>query len=80
MIRSVQPSSSERVGCGGYANSAALLGAPDIELLTLTEMVDAVRFADAVDLALFAGGDTYVRTEASTLQRMSFSAACKFFP
>ena len=26
------------VGCGGYANSAALLGAPDIELLTLTEM------------------------------------------
>jgi methylisocitrate lyase len=46
------------VGCGGYANSAALLGAPDIELLTLTEMVDAVwRFADAVDLPLFADGD-----------------------
>src|ERR1700745_1019496 len=37
------------LGCGGYANSAALLGAPDIELLTLTEMVDAVwRMADAV--------------------------------
>lgn len=46
------------VGCGGYANSAALLGAPDIELLTLTEMVDAVwRFADAVDLPVFADGD-----------------------
>jgi 2-methylisocitrate lyase-like PEP mutase family enzyme len=46
------------VGCGGYANSAALLGAPDIELLTLTEMVDAVwRFADAVELPVFADGD-----------------------
>lgn len=46
------------VGCGGYANSAALLGAPDIELLTLTEMVDAVwRMADAVDLPVFADGD-----------------------
>jgi methylisocitrate lyase len=46
------------VGCGGYANSAALLGAPDIELLTLTEMVDAVwRFADAVNLPVFADGD-----------------------
>jgi 2,3-dimethylmalate lyase len=46
------------VGCAGYANSAALLGAPDVELLTLTEMVDAVgRFADAVDLPIFADGD-----------------------
>ena len=58
----VQPSSSELdlrcSGCGGYANSAALLGEPDIELLTLTEMTDAVwRFADAVDLPLFADGD-----------------------
>src|SRR5580698_3035737 len=45
-------------GLGGYATSAALLGAPDIELLTLTEMIDAVwRFADAVDLPLFADGD-----------------------
>ena len=46
------------IGCGGYATSAALLGAPDIELLTLTEMVDAVwRMADAVDLPVFADGD-----------------------
>jgi len=46
------------VGCAGYANSAALLGAPDIELLTLTEMADAVwRTADAVDLPVFADGD-----------------------
>ncbi|MEI9979590.1 MAG: oxaloacetate decarboxylase [Edaphobacter sp.] len=46
------------VGCGGYANSAAVLAVPDIELMTLTEMVDAVwRFADAVDLPVFADGD-----------------------
>ena len=39
-------------------NSAALIAAPDIELLTLTEMVDAVwRIADAVDLPVFADGD-----------------------
>ncbi len=46
------------VGCAGYANSAALLGAPDVELLTLSEMVDAVgRMAEAVDLPVFADGD-----------------------
>jgi 2,3-dimethylmalate lyase len=46
------------VGCGGYATSAALLGAPDIELLTMTEMVEAVeRIADAVDLPVWADGD-----------------------
>jgi 2,3-dimethylmalate lyase len=46
------------VGCAGYANSAALLGAPDIELLTLTEMVDAVwRMADAIDLPIWVDGD-----------------------
>jgi 2,3-dimethylmalate lyase len=54
----VQRAGFKVVGCGGYANSAALLGAPDIELLTLTEMTDAVwRFADAVDLPVFADGD-----------------------
>jgi 2,3-dimethylmalate lyase len=54
----IQRAGFKVVGCGGYANSAALLGAPDIELLTLAEMVDAVwRFADAVDLPLFADGD-----------------------
>ncbi|MEJ0001050.1 MAG: oxaloacetate decarboxylase [Verrucomicrobiota bacterium] len=46
------------VGCAGYANSAALICAPDVELLTLTEMVDAVwRTADAVDLPVWADGD-----------------------
>lgn len=43
----------------GYANSAALLGKPDVELLTLTEMVDAAwRIVDAVDIPVFADGDT----------------------
>ena len=43
----------------GYASSAALLGAPDAGLLTLTEMVDcARRIVEAVDLPLFADGDT----------------------
>jgi 2-methylisocitrate lyase-like PEP mutase family enzyme len=46
------------VGCAGYANSAALIGGPDVELLTLTEMVDAVwRMADAVELPVWADGD-----------------------
>src|ERR1700749_1489148 len=54
----IQRAGFQAVGCAGYATSAALLGAPDIELLTLTEMVDAVwRMADAVDLPIFADGD-----------------------
>src|ERR1700761_815548 len=44
------------VGCGGYANSAALIAKPDVELLTLTEMVDG-RTADAVNRPVFADGD-----------------------
>ncbi len=43
----------------GYACSAAMLGAPDVGLLTLSEMVDcAWRIADATDLPVFADGDT----------------------
>jgi methylisocitrate lyase len=43
----------------GYASSAALLGAPDVGLLTLTEMVDcARRIVEAVDVPVFADGDT----------------------
>lgn len=44
---------------GGYAPSAALLGKPDVSLLTLTEMVNQARYiAGAVDLPVFADGDT----------------------
>lgn len=47
------------VSVAGYSNSASLLGKPDISLLTLTEMVDcAYRMADAVDIPVFADGDT----------------------
>jgi len=44
---------------GGYSNSASLLGKPDVNLLTLTEMADcASRIVDAVDIPVFADGDT----------------------
>jgi 2,3-dimethylmalate lyase len=55
----IQRAGFKAVGCAGYANTAALIGGPDIELLTLTEMVDATwRMADAVDLPVWADGDT----------------------
>lgn len=47
------------VGAMGYANSAAFLGRPDVELMTLTEMVDcAWRIVDATDLPVLCDGDT----------------------
>jgi len=49
----------QAVFASGYSNSAALLGAPDLSLLTLTEMADcASRLVDAVDLPVFADADT----------------------
>jgi len=42
----------------GYASSAAYLGAPDVGLMTMTEMVDcARRIVNAVDLPVFVDGD-----------------------
>jgi 2-methylisocitrate lyase-like PEP mutase family enzyme len=42
----------------GYAASAALLGRPDVGLLTMTEMVEcAARICDAVTIPVFADGD-----------------------
>jgi 2,3-dimethylmalate lyase len=42
----------------GYAASASLLGAPDVGLLTMTEMAEcARRIADAVAIPVFADGD-----------------------
>jgi 2-methylisocitrate lyase-like PEP mutase family enzyme len=55
---------AEQVGfkaicAAGYANSAALLGKPDVSLLTLTEMVDcASHIVDAVNIPVFADGNT----------------------
>jgi 2-methylisocitrate lyase-like PEP mutase family enzyme len=54
-----EQSGFKAVFTAGYANSAALLGKPDVSLLTLTEMVDAAsRIADAVNIPVFADGDT----------------------
>lgn len=47
------------ITCGGYATTATLLGAPDTSQLGLMEMADHyARLCDAVDLPLFADGDT----------------------
>jgi len=57
--RIAERSGFQAVFTAGYANSAALLGKPDISLLTLTEMVDvASRIVDAVSIPVFADGDT----------------------
>jgi methylisocitrate lyase len=49
----------QAVFVSGYASSAAYLGAPDVGLLTMTEMVDcARRIVNAVELPVFADGDT----------------------
>lgn len=44
---------------GGYSIAASRLGQPDVGYLTMTEMAQAVKtICDAVDLPLFADGDT----------------------
>src|SRR5512136_1866948 len=67
---------AEKVGfkaifTAGYANSAALLGRPDVSLLTLTEMVDiASRIVDAVNIPVFADGDTGHGKETNVIRRL----------
>ncbi len=57
--RVAEQSGFKAIFTAGYANSAALLGKPDVSLLTLTEMVDvASRIVDAVNIPVFADGDT----------------------
>lgn len=57
--RIAEQSGFRAVFTAGYANSAAILGKPDVSLLTLTEMVEAAsRIADAVNVPVFADGDT----------------------
>lgn len=49
----------QAVFLSGYASSAAYLGAPDVGLMTMTEMVDcARRIVNAVDIPVFVDGDT----------------------
>lgn len=57
--RLIEVSGFNAVYLTGYGASASLLGKPDVELLTLTEMANqAHRFASAVDIPVIADGDT----------------------
>jgi 2,3-dimethylmalate lyase len=55
----VEQSGFQSIVIGGYATSAALLGKPDVGLLSFSEMVGYARYiATAVDIPVFADGDT----------------------
>src|SRR6185437_6517002 len=57
--RLIEAAGLETVFLGGFGTAASLLGLPDVGLLTLTEMADAVRrMAAAVDIPVVADGDT----------------------
>jgi len=69
--RLVEKAGFKAVFLSGYAASASLLGAPDVGLLTMTEMTDcARRIADAVDLPLFADGDNGHRNATNVMRTM----------
>jgi 2-methylisocitrate lyase-like PEP mutase family enzyme len=56
--RLAQRAGFKAIFLSGYAASASLLGAPDVGLLSMTEMAEcAQRIVDAVDIPLFADGD-----------------------
>ena len=55
----VEQSGFETVFIGGFGTSASLLGLPDLNFLTMTEMADAVRrMAARVSIPVIADGDT----------------------
>jgi 2-methylisocitrate lyase-like PEP mutase family enzyme len=57
--RLIEAGGLETVFIGGFGTSASLLGLPDVGLLTLTEMADAVRrMALRVSIPVVADGDT----------------------
>src|SRR6266852_4588645 len=57
--RLIETAGLETVFVGGFGTSASLLGLPDVGLLTLTEMADAVRrMAQRVSIPVVADGDT----------------------
>jgi len=58
-LRLAEQAGFQAVACGGYSATASLLGAPDVQQLTMTEMADMyARLCDATELPLFADGDT----------------------
>src|SRR5580700_11769850 len=57
--RLIEAAGLETVFLGGFGASASLLGLPDVGLVTLTEMADAVRrMAMRVSIPVVADGDT----------------------
>jgi 2-methylisocitrate lyase-like PEP mutase family enzyme len=57
--RLIELAGLETVFLGGFGASASLLGLPDVGLITLTEMADAVRrMAARVSIPVIADGDT----------------------
>jgi 2-methylisocitrate lyase-like PEP mutase family enzyme len=57
--RLIEEAGLETVFIGGFGTSASMLGLPDVGLLTLTEMTDAVRrMATRVSIPVVADGDT----------------------
>jgi methylisocitrate lyase len=55
----VEQAGFETVFIGGFGTSASLLGLPDLNFLTMTEMADAVRrMAGRVSIPVIADGDT----------------------
>ncbi len=57
--RLIEAAGLETVFIGGFGTAASLLGLPDVGLLTLTEMADAVgRMAARVSIPVVADGDT----------------------
>jgi 2-methylisocitrate lyase-like PEP mutase family enzyme len=57
--RLIEAAGLETVFLGGFGTAASLLGLPDVGLLTLTEMADAVRrTAQGVAIPVVADGDT----------------------
>src|SRR5918911_693562 len=57
--RLIEQAGLETVFLGGFGTSASLLGLPDVGLLTLSEMADAVRrMALRVSIPVVADGDT----------------------
>src|SRR5215471_7577640 len=55
----VQEAGFETVFIGGFGTSASMLGLPDLNYVTLTEMADAVRrMAARVTIPVIADGDT----------------------
>jgi len=68
---------------GGYSATAALLGKPDISLLTLTEMVGhAARLSEAVDIPFLIDADTGyggVLNVARTVREMEKAGAAGLF-